>query len=333
MDPSASVEIPVIDLEPARNGDYSVHDTVDDACRRIGFLAIVGHGVPDAQIDEMYAVTKQFFGLPLEEKLRSAPSDPSVFRGYRAPQATALAHSLDEENPPDLVESFVINQIDERSMPCSVDPNLIGFYHPNIWPPLPADLRDVWTRYYETMSLLARDLMRLLAVALDLDKRWFDEKIERHRSNLLANYYPAQLEQPMPGQLRRGAHTDYGGVTVLYQAGRARRPAGAEQLGRLGRHPGPPGLVRYQPRRPDAAMDQRPLEVDDAPRNQSTAGVREVGPADNPVFPHAESRPGHRANSDLCKCGEADTTQADQGRDMVSSASIARPLWPRSSTQ
>ena len=40
---------------------------------------------------------------------------------------------------------------------------------------------------------------------------------EQHTTNLVANFYPPQPEAPLPGQLRRGAHTDYGSLSILYQ--------------------------------------------------------------------------------------------------------------------
>jgi isopenicillin N synthase-like dioxygenase len=63
-------------------------------------------------------------------------------------------------------------------------------------------------------------------------KTFFDDKIDRHFSNSSTVNYPAQVEAPVPGQLRIGAHTDYGSLTIVYQTAAAgglqvQRPDGA----------------------------------------------------------------------------------------------------------
>jgi isopenicillin N synthase-like dioxygenase len=65
------------------------------------------------------------------------------------------------------------------------------------------------------MQLLADDLMRLSAVALDLPENYFQDKIDRNVSKLTAKLYPPQKTEPLPGQLRSSAHTDFGTVTIL----------------------------------------------------------------------------------------------------------------------
>jgi isopenicillin N synthase-like dioxygenase len=67
------------------------------------------------------------------------------------------------------------------------------------------------------MEELSARLMRLFALGLDLPERLFDDKIDRHISHLQANLYPDQDVPPQPDQLRAGAHSDYGSLTVLRQ--------------------------------------------------------------------------------------------------------------------
>jgi isopenicillin N synthase-like dioxygenase len=81
------------------------------------------------------------------------------------------------------------------------------------------------------MERLAAEIMRLFALALDLPENWFDDKVDEHMTNLTANYYPAQIVPPRPGQLRKGQHSDWGSLTILYQDD---APGGLQVLGKGG---------------------------------------------------------------------------------------------------
>ncbi len=85
----------------------------------------------------------------------------------------------------------------------------------NIWPAVPAGFERAAIVYYRTMSGLIVSLMRLAAIALGVDEHFFDRKVDRSIGTMRLNYYPAQRLSPQPGQLRSGAHTDYGGFTIL----------------------------------------------------------------------------------------------------------------------
>jgi isopenicillin N synthase-like dioxygenase len=215
------VAIPVVDVSPYLSGKdkQGVARQVAEACETSGFFAVSGHGVDAALIGEMYDVSRRFFELPLEEKRRCAPPSLDLHRGYRPSGVDALAASLDEETPPDIVEVFVYNRLGDPGVddPARYPPELAGYFTPNVWPERPAEFRDVWLAYYRRLEQLAASLMRLCALALDLPEGWFDDKVDNHSTNLIVNYYPPQERPPKPGQLRRGAHTDWGGLTILYQ--------------------------------------------------------------------------------------------------------------------
>jgi isopenicillin N synthase-like dioxygenase len=71
-------------------------------------------------------------------------------------------------------------------------------------------------RYYVAMEQLAGKLMEIFALALELPRDWFASRIDRHISALRILSYPEQTAEPIPGQLRAGAHSDYGTLTILY---------------------------------------------------------------------------------------------------------------------
>jgi isopenicillin N synthase-like dioxygenase len=210
--------IPVIDIGPFLNGSAKDQETVarqvDHACSSIGFLIISGHGVPDSLIDDMRAVSRAYFDQPLEEKVKLR-MPPDRYRGYISLGSEALSYSLDEESPPDFKESFSIGPTDAPDDDYHRAAKPGKFFAPNFWPQQPANFRPVWGAYYHQMERVATELMRIFAVGLGMDKDFFDDKVDRHITNFSVLHYPEQPKEPLPGQLRAGAHTDYGSLTIL----------------------------------------------------------------------------------------------------------------------
>src|SRR6476661_1398872 len=70
----ATRAIPVIDFGPAfRANDRAVDDVataVRDACERVGFFYMAGHGVPQATIDAAFEAAREFHALPLADKMQ-----------------------------------------------------------------------------------------------------------------------------------------------------------------------------------------------------------------------------------------------------------------------
>ncbi len=187
---------------------------VDRICRETGFLAVAGHGVNAAVIDDIWAATRGFFDLPAAEKHAVAPPRPGDPYGYLGPGTEALAKSRGHDTPPDLKESF-------NGGPASVpdgmnDPDALAFcYAPTPWPAAPTGFRAAWLAYYRDMEALAARIMQVFAVALDLPADYFARFIDAPISALRALNYPAQDRPPQAGQMRAGAHTDYGSLTIL----------------------------------------------------------------------------------------------------------------------
>ncbi|MCP5271125.1 MAG: isopenicillin N synthase family oxygenase [Burkholderiaceae bacterium] len=212
------LDVPVIDLSPLRGGDAAARAAlareVDRACRDIGFLVIAGHGVDPALIERTRAVSRAFFALPLDEKRRVARPAPHVTRGYIGLHEESLARSRDPQAyGSDLNESLMIGPVDPP--PPAVAESGRAHFAPNLWPERPAELRAVWSDYYRAMGALAADLMRLFALALDLPETFFDARIDHHISRLRVRLYPTPATPPEPGQIRAGAHSDYGSLTLL----------------------------------------------------------------------------------------------------------------------
>jgi len=211
--------VPVIDIAPflegSRAGKAAVARAVDRACADIGFLTIVGHGVAASLVTRMAGVSRAFFDLPLAEKLEIKRPRPEQSRGYLSLGDENLIYSLDKTGTTDLKELFAIGPVDVPDDEYYRRPEAYPSFAPNIWPARPGGLREVWIEYYRAMERLAATVMRIFALALDLSEDFFHDKTDRHISGLRVLNYPDQPSEPLPGQLRAGAHTDYGAVTIL----------------------------------------------------------------------------------------------------------------------
>jgi isopenicillin N synthase-like dioxygenase len=211
--------VPVVDLAPARAGDAGdrrhVARLIDQACVEIGFFAVTGHGVPEVILRALRDAAHAFFALPAEVKRRASPPHDAIPRGYHAAGGEALAAANDAVAPPDLKEFYHVGPVDVGDDPYYTGPKGRQFFLPNIWPDEPAGFRPAAIAYYRAMNALVGSLMRLAALGLGIEETFFDDKVDRSVGTMRLNYYPRQRQAPLPGQLRAGAHTDYGGFTVL----------------------------------------------------------------------------------------------------------------------
>jgi isopenicillin N synthase-like dioxygenase len=199
---ATQLDVPIIDVAPFLAGTpadkRAVAAAVGRACEDIGFLTIVGHGVPQALIERQYRLARAFFDLPAEEKLRFVPASGER-GGYSPFQNISLARGYGRHAPADLRESLTYG----------------GEFDRYVWPERPAGLRETWCEYYRAMDRLALDMLHIFALALDLPETYFDDKVGRGPSSVTVINYPDQQEEPVPGQLRSGEHTDWGPLTIL----------------------------------------------------------------------------------------------------------------------
>ncbi len=213
-----------IDLRPFRTGSDAdrrrVADQFDQAARTSGFLAITGHGVDADLCAAMLDVTARFFDLPVAEKMAYFVEDRSANRGYAPEGSEALAYSLGEADlPTDLFEAFNCGL--ELSDEQLADPYYAArrdtLFAPNVWPAAPTAFRDTWLAYMQAVDQVANEVMSAAAVALGMPPEHFVTYLDKGPTVMRANNYQRRpgAGDPLPNQMRMGAHTDYGSITVL----------------------------------------------------------------------------------------------------------------------
>ncbi|MEV2252944.1 2-oxoglutarate and iron-dependent oxygenase domain-containing protein [Streptomyces sp. NPDC050147] len=226
-------QVPVIDITPyVEDGGSAaqrarVTRKMDDACARVGFMQILGHGVPDETVDGLAAAMDGFFGLPLET--RKAYRVSGANRGYSPPKSESLSLSLGVESADrmnDFFEAFNIGT-EARSFPgldLSEDD-----YGLNVWPAEVEGFELAVLNYFAEAGRVARTLTRVFADALGEPSGFF-ESLTDHSIDVLRmnNYALPEGAVTLDGDLTgMGEHTDFGLVTVLW----ADQVAGLQVLG------------------------------------------------------------------------------------------------------
>jgi isopenicillin N synthase-like dioxygenase len=220
--------VPIIDIGPAFIGSAptrrAIAKEIAGACENIGFFMVTGHRIPRTLVEEADGLSRNFFDLPMEEKMRIAVP-PRKNRGYRSVGAanTAMATksgegrtTMEAEPPqPDLRETLFTGAEPVAGDPYYERPGAERFFQWNVWPERPAPLRHALETYYASCTQLSASLMQLFALALNQPETFFDDKIDRHVAALNAVHYPKQASPARAGQFRSGPHTDFGSLTVL----------------------------------------------------------------------------------------------------------------------
>ena len=121
----------------------------------------------------------------------------------------------DRENNPDLKESIEIGREGVEGQP-------------NHWPDWEGDadgkdFKEVMQAFHSQSKEVHRLIMSAIALGLGLDEGFFDEYVVKGDNNLRLLHYPPvkkEVFERNKGQVRAGAHTDYGSITLLWQDGR-----------------------------------------------------------------------------------------------------------------
>ncbi|MFU6375676.1 2-oxoglutarate and iron-dependent oxygenase domain-containing protein [Metapseudomonas otitidis] len=206
--------LPLIDIAPLYGTDNAawrdVATQIDAACRDWGFFYITGHGIPPERIDALLAAAKAFFALPEAEKLKIDITRTAHHRGYGA----IATEQLDPTQPSDLKETF------DMGFHMAADhPEVLAgkpLRGPNRHPDLPG-WAALMEQHYADMQALAQTLLRAIALALGIERDFFDARFAEPISVFRMIHYPPRHTARSADQPGAGAHTDYGCVTLLYQ--------------------------------------------------------------------------------------------------------------------
>jgi len=205
--------VPIIDLSQFDGNQNTrrgfLHD-LRSAARDVGFFYLTGHGISATQIDDLFALSKRFFELPLDEKLKIEMIRSPQFRGYTRVAGERTKGLADWREQLDFgVEREAIPQ-------GSGIPAWTQLQGPNLWPDALPDLRPAILDWQQKATAAAIRLLTAFAVALEQSEDVFSPiygATPNHRMKIVR--YPGR--DSTGDDQGVGAHKDGGFLTLLLQ--------------------------------------------------------------------------------------------------------------------
>lgn len=201
--------IPVVDLDKFVNGNEKERNEfvkeIGAAFHEVGFVGVRNHGVPQELVDGFYEASKAFFSLPITTKRKYEIPGLAGQRGYTA----FGTEKAKQSEVADLKEFYQIGQVNNNEDKIEYPDN--------------PDVKDieVFNKYgfelYKGFEKSGGNLLRAIALHLELDENYFESKIENGHSILRSIHYPPITHEPKSA-IRAEQHEDINLITLLVGA-------------------------------------------------------------------------------------------------------------------
>ncbi|KAI7748147.1 hypothetical protein M8C21_012910 [Ambrosia artemisiifolia] len=196
--PSSRTQVPIIDIERLSSQEF-VHSEVEKlhlACRDWGFFQLINHEVNYSLLEKLKEETKEFFKLPLEEKMKYAQKAGDA-------EGFGQAFVMSEEQKLDWCDMFRMTTLP------------LDLRKPHLLPKLPQRFRDAIEEYSKEVEKVALKTLMFMAKALKMEDEEMNVIFSDGLQYIRTNYYPPC---PQPEQvIGITPHTDGSGITFLLQ--------------------------------------------------------------------------------------------------------------------
>lgn len=201
-------DIPLIDLSDYfKTGDrdslQNIAEQLKQACEEVGFFSIIGHQIPQSQIDITFQKVREFHALPLAQKVKikmDRPEWPVTGMGY----LPVKNRKLPARETGNVNEAFIVKCSDSIHM------------NDNQWPDSQAvpDFRQVVEQYAQSMESLGKKMLSIYAAALEMPTTFFDDAFDAPLFRLRMTHYPST---PASDEFGIAPHVDTSFCTILAQ--------------------------------------------------------------------------------------------------------------------
>ena len=201
--------IPSLDLIDFTKKDKKLNfvKEIGKAYENIGFVSIKNYGLTEEEEDDLYKKTKLFFDLPLDKKIKYEKKELNGQRGYVSfgrETAKGFKHH-------DLKEFWHFGQTLDKNDPLNNE------YEPNVYCEDIPEFNVIGRNVFETLEKAGNTILKAIALHLNLNEDYFEDKVYKGNSILRAIHYPPIKEDP-GSSVRAAEHGDINLITLLMGA-------------------------------------------------------------------------------------------------------------------
>ncbi|CZS92900.1 probable isopenicillin N synthetase [Rhynchosporium agropyri] len=219
-------EIPIIDLAPLSSPIYEDRKELSKQIRaaavNTGFFYIKNHGIDESTIADAKNQCMTFFRQSPDQKMKVSKDKSKYFNGYIGSKRTNISPGESVDMRETLgwryAPQYDPDTKDLNAIPEEVKPWIRG--EEFVWEEtahLPGFKKEV-LQYWASCLTLARKLVRVFALSLDLEEDYFDSRTTYPGADGVFNYYPAATQEEMENNsIGLGSHTDLQLFTLLWQ--------------------------------------------------------------------------------------------------------------------
>ena len=189
----------------APGGRQKLANQLRDAVHDVGFFYIINFGLTQDEVDQQFAIGKELFKLPIEEKMKhQADVEHGSYNGYR-PEGTREQFPGLRDNV-EMYNLFKLNGKLERSQPDIIQKH--------------RSLIQKFQRHI--VDDITKKLLVLIAIVMELPE---DHLINGHKYDDISDchlrymlYHARTPEQNAKyGNVYAGGHTDFGTISLLFR--------------------------------------------------------------------------------------------------------------------
>lgn len=208
---NSNLTIPSVNLQDFLSEDQELKkkfvNQIGKAYEEIGFVALRGHFLKDALVDQLYGEVREFFDLPLEIKKKYEIEGIGGQRGY----TSFGKESAKGYEDGDLKEFWHFGQ------QLSHESKYKNLYPENIEVDELLNFNEIGNEVYRQLEKTGIYVLRALALFIGLEEFYFDDKVKEGNSILRPIHYPPITIDPK-NAVRAAAHTDINLITLLMGA-------------------------------------------------------------------------------------------------------------------